>query len=192
MTTEEKLQHFQEVCMEDARAHYQQVTEEYEKGLRSTLEEHKADAVRRQEMRLSIETEKIERETKRELSVEQIRIKRELSKAQDSYREKLFAEVLELLSAYRKTAEYRQLIENQIARIRTFAGEKSCEIYLDAGDANLFDTLPEGVSLSSETFLGGTMAVIPSINIFIDNSFRTKLDREKHEFSFITGEQNEQ
>lgn len=192
MTTEEKLQHFQEVCMEDAKAHYRQITEEYEKGLRSTFEEHKTDALRRQEMRLAVETEKIEREAKRELSVEQLRIKREIAKEQDAYRDKLFSEVLEQLSEFRKTADYKNLIEKQIEEIRKLAGGKPCEIYLDASDGGLFDTLPAGVSLSDETFLGGTMAVIPSINIFVDNSFRTRLEKEKHEFSFITGEQDEQ
>ncbi|MDO4266467.1 MAG: V-type ATP synthase subunit E [Eubacteriales bacterium] len=192
MTTEEKLQHFQEVCMEDARERFRQITGEYEKGLRSTFEEHKTDALRRQEMRLSIETEKIEREAKRELSMEQLHMKREISKEQDAYKDKLFAEVKELLSEYRKTASYKALIEKQIAEIRKLAGEKDCEIYLDASDSGLFDKLPAGVSISEESFLGGTMAVIPSINIFVDNSFRTRLEKEKHEFSFITGEQDEQ
>lgn len=184
MTTEEKLQHFNDICMEDATAHFQKIVSEYEAGLQSSFEEHKQDAKRRQAMRLEIETEKIEKEAKRALSADQIKIKREFSKTQETYKEKLFAEVEEKLSAYRKTDAYLALLKKQIADIKTFAGEQACEIYLDPSDEALLPSLPEGVQLSETPFLGGTMAVIPSMNIFIDNSFRSRTEQEKHGFSF--------
>lgn len=187
MTTEEKLQRFHDVCMEDARAHYKKVVQEYEEGLEETLAEHLEDAKRRQDMRIRIETEKIKKEIKRRLSADQLKIKRQVSMKQDEYKDKLFQEAADKLRAYRETEAYQALLKKQIQEIRAFAGDKDCEIFICPGDQALLGSLPEGVKVSDEDFLGGTLAVIPSMNIFIDNSFRTKLDQEKHDFSFTTG-----
>lgn len=190
MTTEEKLEHFRSVCMEDAKEHFAQVVSEYRSGLNATLEQHKKDARRRQEMRIEIETGKIEKEIKRELSMDQIKIRRDVSKKQEEYKDRLFEEVEKKLSAYRRTTDYLELLKDQIAKIREFAEGSPCEIYVDPEDKELLPKLPGGLAVSDEGFLGGTIAVIPSMNIFIDNSFRTKLEKEKHEFSFITGGKN--
>lgn len=187
MTTEEKLQRFHDICMEDAKAHYKKVVQEYEEGLKETLAEHLEDVKRRQDMRIRIETEKIKKEIKRRLSADQLKIKRQVSLKQDEYKDKLFQEAADKLRAYRETAEYRALLEKQIRDIQSFAKDKECEIFLCPGDQGLLGGLPAGVKVSDEDFLGGTLAVIPSMNIFIDNSFRTRLEQEKHDFSFTTG-----
>ena len=44
MTTDEKLQHFLDICMEDARDRGARVFDEYAQALDKTLEEHKASA----------------------------------------------------------------------------------------------------------------------------------------------------
>ena len=62
MTTEEKLQHFLDTCMEDARVRSGRMLDEYMTALEKTFEEHKADTRRREKLQLSQETEKIERE----------------------------------------------------------------------------------------------------------------------------------
>ena len=46
MTTEEKLQHFLDTCMEDARTRSNRMLDEYMTALEQTFEEHKADARR--------------------------------------------------------------------------------------------------------------------------------------------------
>ena len=62
MTTEDKLQHFLDTCMEDARVRSGQMLDEYMTALEKTFEEHKADTRRREKLQLSQEIEKIERE----------------------------------------------------------------------------------------------------------------------------------
>ena len=56
MTTEEKLQHFLDTCMEDARTRSNRMLDEYMTALEQTFEEHKADARRHAEMLLRQET----------------------------------------------------------------------------------------------------------------------------------------
>ena len=44
MTIEEKLKHFQDICMEDARERSNKMLDEYMTALEKSFEEHKADA----------------------------------------------------------------------------------------------------------------------------------------------------
>lgn len=73
MTTEEKLQHFLDTCMEDARVRSGRMLDEYMTALEKTFEEHKADTRRREKLQLLQETEKIEREINKQLAVGQDR-----------------------------------------------------------------------------------------------------------------------
>ena len=70
MTTDEKLQHFLDICMEDARDRGARVFDEYASALDKSLEEHKAEARHRVRMQIQGESEKIEREINKELALE--------------------------------------------------------------------------------------------------------------------------
>ena len=89
MTTEEKLQHFLDTCMEDARTRSNRMLDEYMTALEQTFEEHKADARRHADMLLRQETEKNQREINKKLSFEQIGIKRTLGMKQEELKDKL-------------------------------------------------------------------------------------------------------
>ena len=56
MTTDEKLQHFMDICMEDARAKSARLYDEYASALEQTFEEHKKDSTRRLDMQLQGES----------------------------------------------------------------------------------------------------------------------------------------
>ena len=53
MTTEEKLKHFQEICMTDAREKSAKILDDYAKTLDKAYEEHTEDA-RKRAMNLSL------------------------------------------------------------------------------------------------------------------------------------------
>ena len=72
MTTEEKLKHFQDICMEDARERSARMLDDYMKALEGAYEEHTADARRRADMQVEAETEKLEREINKRLSIGQL------------------------------------------------------------------------------------------------------------------------
>ena len=63
MTTEEKLKHFQEICMTDAREKSAKILDDYAKTLDKAYEEHTEDARKRAKMQEEAETEKLGRET---------------------------------------------------------------------------------------------------------------------------------
>lgn len=189
MTTEEKLQHFLDTCMEDARTRSARMLDEYMTALEKTFEEHQADARRRADMQVRLESEKIERETNKKLSVEQIGIKRTLGQKQEELKEKLFVELKDMLANFLETPEYQRLLEKQIKHAVDFAGGDEVIIYLDPADEDKARRLAlhhggAQLKVSEYTFDGGTRAVIPSRHILIDNSFQTKLEEAKENFHF--------
>ena len=191
MTTDEKLQHFLDICMEDARDRGARIFDDYAAALDKSLEEHKADARRRAKMQLQGESEKIGREINKELALEQINLKRILSRKHNQLKDKLFVEVQDLLAQYMETPEYLDLLKPQIQHAMDLAGTDPLIIYMDPSDADKINLLSlscsANIRISEYSFGGGTRAVIPTRHILIDNSFDTKLEEAKRNFRFETG-----
>ncbi len=191
MTTDEKLQHFMDICMEDARDKSARLYDEYAAALEQAFEEHKEDATRRLSMQLQGESEKIGREINKKLALAQINIKRELSKHQEELKDKLFVEVQNMLADFMRTPEYITLLERQITEAQKIAGDKELVIYMDPADEPLLHSLSvqnrNALRLSAYSFSGGMRAVIPHAHILIDNSFETKLDEARRTFQFDLG-----
>lgn len=188
MTTEEKLQHFLDFCMEDARTRSAKMLDEYTAALEQTFAEHQADARRRAEQQVALESERIEHETNKRLSLEQIGIKRELGHKQEELKEKLFVELTNKLVLYMETPGYTDLLIKQIKAAKDFAGDDCVTIYIDPADSMKLNQLVmrgcSDLKVSEYSFSGGTRAVIPSRHILIDNSFQTKLAEAKRDFRF--------
>ena len=184
LTTEEKLQHFLDTCMEDARVRSGRMLDEYMTALEKTFEEHKADTRRREKLQLSQETEKIEREINKQLAVGQIDIRRTLGRKQEELKDKLF-----VLANYLETQDYQRLLERQVKHAVEFAGDDQVIIYLDPVDEDKLNRLAlhngnAELRISEYSFTGGTRAVIPARHILIDNSFQTKLGEAREKFHF--------
>ena len=81
MTTEEKLKHFQEICMTDAREKSARMLDDCVRALDAAFEEHKAEAERRAAMQEEAQKEKLEREKNKKLSIGQLDLKREISRS---------------------------------------------------------------------------------------------------------------
>lgn len=189
MNTEEKLQHFLDTCMEDARTRSGRMLDDYQNALEQTFEEHKTDARRRADMQLRQETERIEREINKKLSIEQIDLKRTLGHKQEELKDKLFVELRDMLANFMETREYQHLLECQIKKAAAFAGDDEIIIYLDPADQDKVQRLAlhhgnAEIRTSEYSFSGGCRAVIPSRHILIDNSFETKLEEAREKFHF--------
>lgn len=188
MTTEEKIEHFQNFCMEDARTRSAKILDEYTNALEESFREHQADAQRRAKMQLDAETAKIQREMNRQLSIEQINLKRTLGHKQDELKDKLFVELKDVLANFLETQDYPKLLEAQIIRAKEVAGDEPLMIYLDPCDEDKARRLAlqyqVEIRISEYSFSGGSRAVISSKNILIDNSFQTKLAEARQEFQF--------
>ena len=188
LTTEEKLQHFYEVSVENAKEEAEQAVREYEQVLEASLEEHRQAKKRQMEMELQAETENAKRQMNKALSAEQLRIKRRLSRTQDHLKEKLFVRVAEKLEEFRKTPEYVAYLESWIQKARKFAGRYPISLSVGSGDAALAEQLSKAagrpVDVEPEDFGGGLRAVIPSKNILMDGSFNSLIQGERDTFAF--------
>lgn len=191
MTIDEKLQHFSEICMENARSNSSRIFEEYASALEKALQEHKEEASRQAGIQLQAEQDKIQREINKELAIEQINQKRILSIHHEELKEKLFIEVEHMLEQYKKTPKYINLLDKQIKAAMEFAKEEDLSIYFDPSDSDKVIQFVQkyniAINISQRSFGGGIRAVIPSKNILIDHSFDSKLAEAKQKFSFETG-----
>ena len=191
MTTEEKLKHFQDICMEDARERSARMLDDYMKALEDAYEEHTADARRRADMQVEAETEKLEREINKRLSIGQLDLKREFSRRQEELKDKLFVELKDKLANFMETQEYQRLLDHQVKAVKEFAGDEELIVYMDPSDVDKVQRIAlhhnASINISEYSFNGGTRAVIPGKHILIDNSFETKLNEARHAFKFDLG-----
>ena len=114
MTTEEKLKHFQDICMTDARERSARMLDDYMNALEAAFEEHASDARRRADMQVEAETEKLGREINKRLSIGQLDLKREASHKQEELKDKLFVELRDKLANFMETQDYQQLLDRQV------------------------------------------------------------------------------
>ena len=191
MTTEEKLKHFQDICMSDARDKSARLLDDYMNALEKTFEEHKTEARKRAEMQIEAETEKLEREINKKLSIGQLDLRRKISRRQEELKDKLFVELKDRLANFMETREYQTLLEQQVKAAKEFAGDEELIIYMDPSDEDKARRLAmhnnASIKISEYSFLGGIRAVIPGKHILIDNSFGTQLEEARHAFKFDLG-----
>ena len=188
MTIDEKLQHFYEVSLEEAREDAAQAIQEHKKLLSEKLEEHSRQNA---EAEVKAETEHVRREVNKALSAEQITLKRDWSKKQEELKEALFGEVSTKIRDFMSTPEYETYLCRKIKEAQDFAENDEIHIFLSSTDRERLDALIQktGISLqvSGEDFIGGIRAEIPHKNILIDNSFAANLDAMRKEFKFDGG-----
>ena len=191
MTIEEKLQHFNEFCLNEAKKRYDKTITEYKEALEKTFYEHQQDEKRRAEMQIKIETENINKELNKELSIEELKLKKMISDKRDEIDEKLFIELQNKLDEFMQTEDYQKLLDSQIKKAISFADNDKLDIYIDPNDAHLIHKLSMDNNIklieSKYSFMGGTRAVIPDKNILIDNSFEKKIADEKDIFHINVG-----
>lgn len=195
MTIDEKLSHFYDVTIEDARAKAAGILEEHRKALAQMTEKHKADSQENAQVQIKAETANARREINKALSAEQLTIKRDWTKKQNELKEKLFAEVKTHLENFRNTPDYPAYLESKIKEALDFAEQDKINIYLSPEDSALLPDLVERtkafITVSAEDFLGGIKATIPHKNILIDHSFAGNFQAVYKEFKFDGGPKHE-
>ena len=191
MTIEEKLQHFYDSSIEEAYQEASQMIEEHKKNLDAMLAEHKRSRRQSAEAEVKAEAENARREVNKALSAQQLMIKRNWTKKQNELKDKLFAEVQNLLEDFVKTPEYDSYLCRKIKDAQDFAGEDELHIYLTPSDSSRLESISQktgaALRLADEEFIGGIRAIIPGKNILIDNSFREAFLACKKEFKFDGG-----
>ena len=195
MTIDEKLQHFYEVSIDEAKEDAAQAIQAHKENLSQMLEEHKQSQRQTADAQIKAEAEHVRREVNKALSAEQITLKRNWSQKQEEMKQKLFAEVKALADKFMQTSEYDDYLCRKITEASAFAEGDEIHIFLSAADKDRLESLKEktGVSLtvSEEAFTGGIRAEIPGKNILIDDSFSTSLENMCKEFKFDGGSNHE-
>ena len=143
MTIDEKLQHFYEVSLDEAREDAAQAIQEHKEHLARTLEDHKQTSRQNAEAEIKAETGHVRREVNKALSAEQITLRRDLSRKQEELKETLFAEVKTKVQQFITTAEYDEYLCRRINEAVKFAGDDEIQIYLSSSDKSKANDLAQ-------------------------------------------------
>lgn len=191
MTTEEKLQHFTSVTMENVQADCDAMVKEYKEKMDEYLREHKENTIKNAKLQTSIAEDGIRRKASQEYTSMQMHLKRKINHKNVELKDKLFTEVRALLEDYIKTEEYKAYIIKKVTEMKEFAGKDELTIVLDKRDEEIVNDIPKAntinIEISEKSFIGGVIGKIPSRNILIDESFETKLTDIKEEYTIVGG-----
>ena len=183
MQIEEKLEVFRNFTIEVARKESEQQIAEYEASCHQEVETYRHQKLAEMEHKIRNEEHRIRRQMNSKLSREMLHQKRILDECKRTWREKLFAEVKELLQEYQQTESYWDYLAAKIKISMEVAGEEEAVIYINPSDAEKKAELEKrtgaALTVSKIDFGGGIRAVIRSRNILIDESFVTKLEQEE-------------
>lgn len=195
MTIDEKLSHFYDITVEDARTKAAAILEEHKEALEKMTAERKALSEENAQAQIKAETANARREVNKALSAEQLTIKRDWTKKQNELKEKLFSEVKELLDSFTKTPEYETYLTGKIKKALDFAEDDEISVYLSPEDSALAEKLQQTtgvtIQIAKDSFLGGIRATIPQKNILIDHSFAGNFETAYKEFKFDGGPEHE-
>lgn len=191
MTTEEKLQHFYDVSVGEAIEESNKLIENHQKELEKQFDLHRQEKQKEAEILLKAESDRISREINKSLSASQLEIKRSWTKTQNNLKDKLFAEVRELLESFTTTPQYVDYLLRKINEVKEFAGDDEVSVYLTPSDQDKLEDLSRrsnmALQISDQDFWGGVKAMIPQKNILIDNSFQSAFQAERQNFTFDGG-----
>lgn len=186
MNLDEKLDQFSSTVIDSAMKQNIEIIKNYKITLQKTFEERKEAAIRKADTAYRIASDHIIREKNRRLSAESVEIRRKVLEKTAAIEDKIFCDVIQMLSDYMKTDEYDKLLISQICYAVEFARGDEIMIYINPSDADKKTALEEKtravLTISDRDFIGGVRAVIPSHSILIDNSFMTRLEEARSSF----------
>ena len=158
MTIDEKLQHFYDSSVEDARQEASQAIAAHQKKLEEMLAQHKKTQQLSAEAEIKAETENAKREVNKALSSQQLTIKRDWSVKQNDLEDKLFMEVKDRLDAFMETSQYDDYLAERINEAKEFAGKDELYIYLSPADSARIHSLSARtdfpLQIAEESFMG--------------------------------------
>jgi vacuolar-type H+-ATPase subunit E/Vma4 len=187
MTIEEKLELFHKTAIDDANAQSVAMVDEYEKSLDDSFEQEKAEIKEKADYLYKTESEKIEHEKNKVLSLVHRDVKRQVLEEKKSFEKILFTLVEKKLQDYMQTEDYTKLLIKQINEAVSFAKDEKMEVYINRSDEDKKEMLEKetGVKIliSDTDIMGGTRAVLRAKNVLVDYSFIEKLTHEKEAYT---------
>ena len=186
MTREEKLENFRKSAIEEATKKSEAILNEVESKYNEQFFEYKREATAKAEAKFKKEKRDLLRNKNQMISKETLDIKYKINDKTNELTDKIFEEVKEKLTQFKKQKEYVEFLKKQIKEVENYANDNDYVVYVDAEDSNLIPELTKVVNVKIEVakdrIWGGIRAIIESRNILIDNSFVSKLADEKSKF----------
>ena len=121
MTIDEKLEHFYEISLEEAKQDAEKAIQEHKEHLAQMLEEHKISRRQSAEAEVKAEAEHVRREVNKALSAEQITLKRDWSRKQEELKDDLFAEIRLKVKDFMSGPEQIEYLCRQCEAVKKFA-----------------------------------------------------------------------
>lgn len=188
MELTEKLNIFYTSVIEVAGKRSSDEIEEFQAAMDKQLEDFRKRKQEEETFRYQVEEEKQKRQVNRQVSEAAILGKRKLNQAQQAKKETLFGCVEEKLLEFKKTRAYDEYLRSGIRMAKQFARDEEITIYLNPTDAEKKEQLMQetgcALTVSDTDFGGGIRAVVPGKNVLIDESFQTKLQKEREAYTF--------
>lgn len=188
MEITEKLNIFYESAIEVANKQSGDTMREFSETMEKLRAEYKKSKKEEIDSRYHVEMVKLKRDMNCQVSNAIMEQKRQLNLRQQEKKQALFQVVEEKLKDYQKTDSYQEYLISKIRMAKEFARQEEIIIYLNPSDAGQKEYLEEKtgcqLTISEKDFGGGIRAVIRSKNVLIDESFRTKLSRERDGYTF--------
>lgn len=165
MTIEEKLEHFYDSSVEEAKKRADTELAAHKKALARSLAEHQKTAREESQRELRAEKENARREVNKALSAQQLDIKRSQTARENQWKETLFAGVSKRLDAFMATPAYEDYLLKKIREAVEFAEGKDITISVITSDSGLAERLSRRsglpLQIQPDDFPGGIRAVIP-------------------------------
>ena len=106
----------------------EKILSDYRSALDKDFADYQSSEIRLADMEVKTETTRIDKETNKELALEQIKLKMEISKKAAELKEKIFAQLEAKLASYQSSPAYEALLDSQIDKALKFAGNDEVKI----------------------------------------------------------------
>lgn len=180
MNTEQKLEHFLNISVQTASRQNADSFDKYKNSLDAAFDDHREQITHFSNETVKTKKNVIMQSIRKEYSTKESDAKRSLINLRNSIKSQLFGEVEKLLLDFRKKDEYIDFLEKKIKYINSIADNAPVDIYVDSNDSHLKDTLEKKTGMTihvyDRDFSGGIRGIIPSKNILIDETLKTKIN----------------
>ncbi len=187
----EKLSVFEKTIMDDAKKEADEILAEFEAKKSKIASKIKLEAQKEANSVLGSEKEKLLRAENEKISEEAAVYKRELLNTRREIENKVFEEVEEKISEFRKSEKYFDFLKKAVADAAESVGEGEKIIYIDKKDAEFKPLLEEifsyPVVIASAEIKGGARVSNTDKNIVCDNTVSDRLLEEKDAFLELSG-----
>lgn len=189
MKVVEKIEFFSRIALKEAQDKRTQLLPEIHRQYMEACEKITLEANKKYEKTIAEETYKAEQMKNREILQANKQAKRSLIELRAQLTNDLFDGVLDMITDFIESEEYFDLLTENIKKVAEQYPQgvtvSICKRDMDYENIVLKIKGIDGVSVveGSNEMLGGFTAQVNGKNIFIDNSYRTKLKEAKSSFN---------